>query len=78
MEEALMDHRMLRRLVLEQQLRVYVSKHRAAEEKPIYFECGSEFGVARVIPGTYRWPMLEWIAVEECPIDLDRLPKEGE
>ena len=69
-----MDHGMLRRLALEQQLRVYVSQNCA--ERPIYFECCSEFGVARLVPGTYRWPMLEWIAVEECPVDLDDLPKE--
>ncbi len=76
MEEALMDHSMLRRLVLEQQLREYVSQHRAAGEKASYFECGPEFGVARIVRTTYRWPLLEWITVEECPVDLDDLPKE--
>lgn len=73
MEEALMDHRMLRRLVLEQKLIDYVDLARGNEAR--YFECEAEFGVAYLWWTDY-WNLL-WITVEECPVDLDKLPKEG-
>ena len=75
MEEALMDHRMLRRLVLEQKLIDYVDLSPRGHE-PRYFECGAEFGVAHLWWTDYWWN-LQWITVEECPVDLDKLPKEG-
>jgi len=77
MKEALMDHKMLRRLVLEQKLIDYVR----TDEQPYgtrLFECGPEFGIAHF---TWRVPAgwcLEWRSLEECPVDLSKLPKEGE
>ena len=73
MEEALMDHKMLRRLVLEQKLIDYAFLSPRGHD-PRYFECGAEFGVAYL--WWTDWWNLQWITVEECPVDLNRLPKE--
>ena len=73
MEEALMSYKMLRRLVLEQRLVDYVDLIRTGRD-PSYFECWAEFGVAHVW-WSNGW-RIEWITVEECPVDLDDLPKE--
>ena len=75
MEEALMDHSRLRRLVLEQKLIDYVDFSPRGNE-PRFFECGVEFGVARL--WWTDWWNLQWITVEECPMDLNKLPKEGD
>ena len=72
MEETLMDHRALRRLVLEQKLIDYVYASEP-DRLPRYFECGPEFGVAHLwFKGSWR---IKWVFVEECPLDLSELPK---
>jgi len=48
-----------------------------------FYECGSEFGVAYIHFDEWasenggEW-VVDWIAIEECPIDLAELPKGDE
>ena len=81
MEESLMDHKMLRRLVLEQKLVDYVYANEL-DKIPRYFDCGPEFGLVRLYyKGGWRveWDRGTWnVYVEECPVDLNGLPKQGE
>jgi len=40
-----------------------------------YYECGPDFGVARLYADSWDAWRVDWITVEECPVDLAELPK---
>jgi len=72
MEEALMDPQYLRRRILERRLVEYVSEHPTDGDDRL-FDTGPEFGVALLCcMHGYSWA-IDWLPVEECPVEIPTL-----